>query len=71
MAKLKKKRVGLFKTETVRQGAIKNRVQVRNPHTKKWTKINTNTGKIMSHKQTSGPYKGVRKVDYKRRYKKK
>ena len=44
-----------------RNGAVKNRVQVLNPVTKRWVKLDTTTGRIIDHKKTSGPYKGVRK----------
>ena len=43
-----------------RKGQIKDRKQVYNSRTKRYIKINTETGKIMSSKKT--PYKGVRKV---------
>jgi hypothetical protein len=44
-----------------RVGAVKSRVQVKNPVTNRWVKIDTNTGRIIDHKKTPGPYKGVRK----------
>ena len=44
-----------------RKGAVKNRVQVLNPVTKRWVKLDTQTGRIVDHKKTAGPYKGVRK----------
>ena len=44
-----------------RKGAVKNRVQVLNPVTKRWVKLDTTTGRIIDHKKTAGPYKGVRK----------
>jgi glutamate dehydrogenase/leucine dehydrogenase len=34
-------------------------VQVKNPRTNKYVKIDRTEGKIVSHKKTSGPYKGV------------
>ena len=43
------------------KGAISHRVQALNPVTKKWVKIDTSTGRIVNHKRTSGPYKGIRK----------
>lgn len=43
------------------KGAISKRVQALNPVTKKWVKIDTSTGRIVNHKKSSGPYKGVRK----------
>lgn len=44
-----------------RIGAVKNRVQVYNPRTKLWVKINTNTNRIIDVKTTGGKFKGVRK----------
>jgi hypothetical protein len=44
-----------------RQGAVKNRVQVKNPLTNRWVKLDTSTGRIVDHKKSPGPYKGVRK----------
>ncbi len=38
-------------------------VQVQNPRTKKWVKINTQTGVIVAHKKTVGPYKNVEKKE--------
>ena len=43
------------------KGSISKRVQALNPVTKKWVKIDTSTGRIVNHKKSSGPYKGVRK----------
>ena len=40
-----------------RVGAVKDRKQVKNPKTKHYVKIDTNTGKIIASKGT--PYKGV------------
>lgn len=34
-------------------------VQVKNPKTDRYVKIDRTEGKIISHKQSSGPYKGV------------
>lgn len=50
-----------------RKGAIKGRAQVFNPKTKRWVKIDTEKGGIVSHKKTKGPYKGVRRLKKKRR----
>ena len=49
-------------TSKGRKGAVKGRVQGLNPKSGKWVKIDSKTGKILSHKKTSGPYKGVRKA---------
>ena len=45
-----------------RKGAVKERVQALNPVTKRYVKIDTSTGRIVDHKKTAGPYKGVREV---------
>jgi hypothetical protein len=45
-----------------RKGAVKERVQALNPVTKRYVKIDTGTGRIIDHKKTAGPYKGVREV---------
>jgi glutamate dehydrogenase/leucine dehydrogenase len=45
-----------------RKGAVKERVQALNPVTKRYVKIDTNTGRIVDHKKTAGPYKGVREA---------
>jgi hypothetical protein len=34
-------------------------VQVKNPKTDRYVKIDRSAGKIVGHKKTSGPYKGV------------
>lgn len=44
-----------------RIGAVRDRIQVRNPVTDRWVKIDTRTGRIVDHKKSPGPYKGVRK----------
>jgi len=44
-----------------RVGQIKDRVQLKNPATEKWVKVDTKTGRILNHKKTAGPYKGIRK----------
>ena len=50
-----------------RKGAVKDRVQALNPVTKRYVKIDTSTGRIIDHKSTAGPYKGVREVTTKQR----
>ncbi len=45
-----------------RKGAVKDRVQALNPVTKRYVKIDTSTGRIVDHKKTAGPYKGVREI---------
>jgi hypothetical protein len=44
-----------------RQGTVKERVQVQNPVTKRWVKIDTKSGQIVDAKRSPGPYKGVMK----------
>jgi hypothetical protein len=44
-----------------RVGAVKARSQTLNPKTGRWTKRDTTTGRIISMKESPGPYKGVRK----------
>jgi len=39
---------------------IKDRVQVLNPVTKRYVKINTKTGSIVGHKCDKKPYKNIR-----------
>ncbi len=50
-------------TDDKRMGAVKGRVQALDPHTGKWIKIDTGTGKIIADKKTVRPYKGIRKDD--------
>jgi hypothetical protein len=45
-----------------RQGAVKERVQALNPVTKRYVKIDTQSGRIIDQKKSAGPYKGVREV---------
>lgn len=44
-----------------RKGSVSGRVQVKNPVTRRWVKIDRKTGRIVSHKKTPGPYKGIAK----------
>lgn len=37
------------------------RVQVKNPITDRWVKIDTTTGRIVDTKKSPGPYKGIPK----------
>ena len=46
--------------DSPRSGAVKDRVQIKNPVTGKYVRIDTKTGRIIDHKKTPGPYKGVR-----------
>jgi hypothetical protein len=43
-------------------GYAKDRMQVLNPKNKKWVKIDTKKGRIVSIKSDSKPYKGIRKT---------
>jgi hypothetical protein len=45
--------------EDFRKGAVRERVQLQNPVTKQWVKVDTKTGKIVDTKKTPGPFKGV------------
>jgi hypothetical protein len=49
-----------------RQGAVKDRVQVKNPVTKRYVKVDTSTGRIVDSKKSPGPYKGVKDVTRKK-----
>ncbi len=44
-----------------RNGAVKERSQVRNPVTEVWTKRNTETGRFLDGKSDGKPFKGVTK----------
>jgi hypothetical protein len=44
-----------------RNGAVRDRSQVKNPQNDNWTKRDTNTGRFMDQKQDGKPFKGVRK----------
>jgi len=48
-------------SEGTRVGAVRDRIQVLNPVTKRWVKLDTKTGKIVEQKKSFGPYKGIRK----------
>ena len=41
------------------KGAAKDRVQLQNPVTGHWVKVDTSTGRIIDEKRTGGPYKGI------------
>ena len=43
------------------KGAISKRIQVLNPITKRYVKIDTDRGRIIDHKKSPGPYKNIRK----------
>lgn len=44
-----------------RNGAVRERSQVRNPVTDTWTKRDTNTGEFIDGKKDGTPFKGVRR----------
>jgi hypothetical protein len=44
-----------------REGEVRDRSQVYNPVTKKWTKRDSDTGKFMDVNDDGEPFKGVRK----------
>jgi hypothetical protein len=46
-----------------RNGAVRDRSQVYNPHNERWTKRNDDTGRFMDQKADPKPFKGVRKED--------
>lgn len=47
-------------TSKSRKGQVTGRAQIKNPVTNRWVKIDTKTGRIVDHKKTPGPYKGIR-----------
>ncbi|MPN42924.1 hypothetical protein SDC9_190482 [bioreactor metagenome] len=46
-----------------RNGAVRNRSQVRNPVNGNWIKRDSDTGRFMDQKMDGKPFKGVRKED--------
>lgn len=44
-----------------RNGAVRDRSQVKNPKTDTWTKRNGDTGRFMDGKKDGTPFKGVRR----------
>ncbi len=44
-----------------RQGAVRDRSQVFNPHTQRWVKRDRETGRFMDNKADDKPFKGVRR----------
>ena len=49
-----------------RQGPVKDRVQMKNPVSGKYVKIDSSTGRIVAQKSSEGPFKGVRDITKKR-----
>lgn len=52
--------------QSYRKGPVKERIQAQNPVTGRYVKIDTNTGRIIEHKKSPGPYKGVKDVTRKK-----
>ena len=46
-----------------RRGAVRDRSQVDNPTTDRWTKRDTNSGQFIDQKRDRDPFKGVRKEE--------
>jgi hypothetical protein len=44
-----------------RQGAVRDRSQVRNPRNERWVKRDTDTGRFIDQKADERPFKGVRR----------
>jgi hypothetical protein len=44
-----------------RQGAVRHRSQVQNPHNDRWVKRDSNNGRFIDQKADKAPFKGVRK----------
>jgi len=49
-----------------RIGAVKERVQAKNPITNRYVTIDTTTGRIVDQKKTPGPYKGIKDITRKK-----
>ena len=48
-------------TKNGRKGAVRNRIQFYNPKVKRWVKMDTKKGRIISVKSDKKPYKGITK----------
>lgn len=44
-----------------RRGAVRDRSQTHNPHTDRWVKRDTDSGRFLDQKADPKPFKGVRK----------
>jgi hypothetical protein len=44
-----------------RNGAVRDRSQTHNPHTDRWVKRDTGSGRFIDQKSDDKPFKGVRK----------
>ena len=49
-----------------RVGSVKDRVQLQNPVSGKYVKLDSSTGRIIAQKKTDGPFKGVRDITKKK-----
>ncbi len=49
------------KGDNHRNGAVRDRSQVYNPHNDRWVKRDLDTGRFMDQKSDPRPFKGVRK----------
>lgn len=49
------------KGDNHRNGPVRERSQVFNPHVEKWVKRDTDTGRFLDQKADPKPFKGVRK----------
>jgi hypothetical protein len=49
------------KGDNHRNGAVRDRSQVKNPVTEQWVKRDADTGRFMDVKEDGKPFKGVRK----------
>ncbi len=49
------------KGDNHRNGAVRDRSQSYNPHSERWTKRDSDTGRFMDQKADSRPFKGVRR----------
>lgn len=49
------------KGDNHRQGAVRDRSQVFNPQSERWTKRDADSGRFMDQKADPRPFKGVRK----------
>ena len=52
--------------QSPRKDTVGEKVQAKNPVTNRYVKIDTNTGRIIDHKKSPGPYKGVKDVTRKK-----
>lgn len=49
------------KGDNHRNGAVRDRSQSFNPHSERWTKRDSDTGRFMDQKADGRPFKGVRR----------